>query len=386
VVTLLASLGTGLFWHGLGFIAETVHGFSPERNLLLFGAMGAAYVGGAFSAHRLTSALASRLSTRGVLVLSLLAQVAACLPVAISDGQWTLWVAAMVVTVASSLTWPLVEAYLSAGRHGADMRRAIAAFNFTWMPAVAAPMFVVGPWMDELGADTILLMAPAGLIAAGFALRFPARPGRHDPDLAAVATGPGYRSLLRSARILLPLSYLLTSAMSPLLPFRFAALEVTVAVATPAAATWMIARIAVLGVMWRFPAWHGRWDVLLFGGLATTAGFVGVMLLPSLPLVLVAFAIFGAGLGVVYYAALYYGMAVGNAGVDAGGTHEGLIGVGYCLGPMIALIGVAGQDQRTAVGLLVVVALLAAIPAVRPWLEDRRRRAAAAAASDTAAP
>ncbi len=377
LVSLLASFGTGLFWHGLGFIAETVHGFSPARNLALFAAMGGAYVVGAFSAGPLIRRLGRTASPRTVLVASLAAQAIACVPVAIDEGQWTLWTAALVVTVASSITWPLVESYLAAGRHGAGMRRAIAAFNFTWMPAVAAPMFVVGPFMDRLGADTIALMAPAGLLAAVAAAWFPRRPGHHDPDVAAVATGPGYRSLLRSARILLPLSYVLTSAMSPLLPFRFGELGVAVAWATPATTTWMAARIAVLLAMWRWPGWHGRWDVLLGGGAATIAGFAGVMLLPGLPAMLAAFVVFGAGLGVVYYASLYYGLAVGHADVDAGGTHEGLIGVGYCLGPLVALAGVRTADIDAAVAILSLAALAAAAASLRPWLADRRRRAAA---------
>jgi MFS family permease len=383
-VSLLASFGTGLFWHGLGFIAETVHGFSPARNLALFAAMGGAYVLGAFSAGPLIRRLERRASPRSVLLGSLLLQALACTPVAMDDGQWTLWTAALVVTVASSITWPVVESYLAAGRHGAEMRRAIAAFNFTWMPAVAAPMFIVGPFMDRLGADSIAMMAPIGLLAAGVATAFPARPGRHDPTIAAVATGPGYRSLLRSARILLPLSYVLTSAMSPLLPFRFRDLGVAVEWATPATTSWMAARITVLLAMWRWPGWHGRWDVLLGGGAATIAGFAGVMLLPGLPAMLGAFVVFGAGLGVVYYAALYYGLAVGHADVDAGGTHEGLIGVGYCLGPLVALAGVRTADIDAAVGILSLVAVAAAAASLRPWLADRRRHRAAASGGDAA--
>ena len=53
----------------------------------------------------------------------------------------------------------------------------------------------------------------------------------------------------------------------------------------------------------------------------------------------------GVGMGAVYYAALYYGLAVGHADVDAGGTHEGLIGVGYCLGPLVALAGVPRSES-----------------------------------------
>ena len=90
LVTLLASFGTGLFWHGLGFIAESVHGFSPADNLVLFAVMGAAYVAGAFSTHRLTAALGRIASPRSILAGTLLVQAAACVPVAIWSGAWTL--------------------------------------------------------------------------------------------------------------------------------------------------------------------------------------------------------------------------------------------------------------------------------------------------------
>jgi hypothetical protein len=49
--------------------------------------------------------------------------------------------------------------------------------------------------------------------------------------------------------------------------------------------------------------------------------------------------VFGVLSGVTYFAALYYAMVVKNASVDAGGAHEGLIGLGFSLGPGVGLIG-----------------------------------------------
>jgi hypothetical protein len=44
-------------------------------------------------------------------------------------------------------------------------------------------------------------------------------------------------------------------------------------------------------------------------------------------------------MGLTYYAALYYALAVGHAEVDAGGNFEALIGLGYCVGPLLGWPG-----------------------------------------------
>ena len=61
------------------------------------------------------------------------------------------------------------------------------------------------------------------------------------------------------------------------------------------------------------------------------------MLAPSLPVLAAGLVVFGVGMGLTYYAALYYSLAVGHAAVDAGGTFEALIGFGYFAGPLLGL-------------------------------------------------
>jgi hypothetical protein len=213
---------------------------------------------------------------------------------------------------------------------------------------------------------------------------FTSTPGEHDEAMSQASVGPEYAHLLRSARVLLPLSYVLGSALGPLLPYLFARLKVEAFWETPATASWMTTRVVVMLVMWRVGFWHGRWGTLLLGGLSMTAGFAVIVTAPHLVFVLAGFVGFGLGMAVVYYSALYYAMAVGHAQIDAGGRHEALIGVGYSLGPAAGLIGVltaGGSEGELAVAesahVVVVVFMLVAVGtvlAIRPYREARQAR------------
>jgi hypothetical protein len=373
-LTFLCSLGTGVFWHGVPFIAKHTYDFSQTRNLILAAAMGGIYTLGAFTAGRVTRLVERWLTPRSVLAACVGILVLVCLGPITAAGEWALWLAALVGTWVSAIIWPVIESYLTAGRHGAQMRSAIGWFNLTWAPAVAIPLLAMSPILERHGEWAIGAFGGINVLGLVTLAWFGPRPGHHDPETADAHVGREYRLLLRSARVLLPLSYVLNSAMNPILPYRFEALEVAVWWETPATATWILVRVLAFVLMWRLAFWHGRWGTLLLGGAAMTGGFGLVVMGPSLPSMLVGFATFGAGLGVIYYAALYYAMAVGRAQVEAGGTHEGLIGSGYAAGPLVGLVGTA-----IAGGLGVVVAVwtlvgLAAVPAIRPYAHAHRLR------------
>ena len=98
----------------------------------------------------------------------------------------------------------------------------------------------------------------------------------------------------------------------------------------------------------------------------------------ALTQMVVGLAVCGAGLGAIYAAAFYYVMEVGDAKVDAGGTHEALIGMGYCVGPIcgLAAIGLAGEDADFEPQMLLlvtlVVAALAGSAIALAWSRSRR--------------
>jgi hypothetical protein len=379
-LTALTSLGTGVFWHGISFIAKHTYGFDQTRNLQLYALMGAVYTAGAFGAGRLTRAAARWATPRTILVAACVAQTLLCLgPVSLS-GEWVLWVTVVGATWISSVIWPLLESYLTAGRHGSSMRSAIGWFNLTWAPFVVIPLFAMAPILGTHGEWAIGGFAGANVLALGALAFFRPRPGHHDPLLAEASVTPEYPLLLRSARVLLPLSYVLHSAMNPILPYRFEALGVAVFWETPATATWTVVRLLAFVVLWRAAFWHGRWGTLLVGAVSMTVGFGLVVAGPTLSFMLAGFAVMGAGVGVVYYAALYYAMSVGRAQVEAGGTHEGLIGAGYAVGP---IAGLAGSSPRLLgswaggggiVGVVWTIIGIAGVSAFRPYLAARRQR------------
>ncbi len=374
-VTLLASLGTGVFWHGLSFIAKHTYGFSQPRNLALYALMGAIYMVGAFNAGRVARALQRWLTPRNILAWAFGWQAALCvLPVVLKD-EWALWLTAGTVTLLSSIIWPIIESYLTAGRHGPAMRSAIGWFNVTWMPAMAAPMFIMAPLLEHHGQWAIGGLAAANVLALASLAAFARWPSEHDADAASEHVTASYSYLLRCARVLLPLSYVMSSGLAPILPYRFEQIGVDVWWETPSTATWMLARVAALVVMWRLAFWHGRWGTLLLGALAVAGGFATIVLAPSLPVMLIGFACMGVGLGVIYYAALYYAMAVGQAKVEAGGTHEGLIGAGYTAGPIAGLAGTALGGGVAIVGVMWTLTVVAGIAAVRPYLMWRQKQA-----------
>ncbi len=374
-LTFVCSMGTGVFWHGVPFIAKHTYDFPQTRNLLLSLAMGGVYTIGAFTAGGMTRWIENRLSARGVLAVCVTTLSLVCLAPLLVPDEWALWLAALVGTYVTSLIWPVIESYVTAGRHGGSMRSAIGWFNLTWAPAVAVPMFAMAPILETHGQWAIGGFASIGLLGLVALRWFAAKPGHHDRAVADANVGVEYTLLLRSARVLLPLSYVLNAAMNPILPYRFERLGVDVWWETPAAATWIVVRVVIFAIMWRLPFWHGRWGTLLLGAAGMTAGFGLVVTGSTLASVLAGLACLGVGLGVVYYAALYYAMAVGRAEVDAGGTHEALIGAGYTVGPAAGLTGSAIAGGVGIVGVVWALVGLAGIPAVRPYLEARRRRA-----------
>jgi hypothetical protein len=378
LVTFLGSVSGGMFWAGTFFVTATHYRFSPVRNLVLAAVMGAAYALAARYAGAMLRALERRVSPRALLAAMLaIWGLAGLCPITFAS-EAALWGAGLVGSVASAIMWPIVESYISAGRHGAGMRSAIGWFNVIWTPAVAVPLFL----LPLLASTNVLLAMALSSVANAAALlvlpALPARPAHHERAAAETAVGREYPWLLRAASWLLPASYMMSATLSPVLPHRLAQVGHAGADASMFAAVWMLARFVTLVAMWRIGFWHGRWGTLAAGAGALMLGVATALLATTLAALITGLVIFGIGMGLTYYAALYYALSVGHAAVDAGGNFEALIGLGYCLGPVLGLGGHAlAGGARALPATVVLVALVTAAAgaaAVRPYLAARRAR------------
>jgi len=372
------SIGTGVLWNGLGFVTQHDLKFSEVETTMLFLASGGVYAVAALASGRAVRALARRTSARGVLVLLLLIQAVASPLVYVGGTAVGIVTMVLVTSVTAALLWPIVESFVSGGRSGDGMRRAIGRWCIVWMAAVSAALLLMAPLMRSGGAQgldarfAVFAVGPLSLISLLALPWLPKAPGVHADDHASVPSG--YRAQLASARVLLPASYMMVGALSPILPYVLTSIDIAPAAQTPLTATWLLVRLAAVALLAHLAFWHGKWSTLFVGAVLLAGGFALVVAAPALWSVTVGLSIFGIGHGIIYYAALYYALRVGSSEVDAGGTHEALIGVGYVAGPGAAMAGALLGGGPWIVGTTWVCLALLVIPATLPWWRETRAR------------
>jgi hypothetical protein len=359
-------------------VTENHYRFSAEKNLVLGAVMGATYAVVARAAGPVLRRFAG-LTPRSVLVGALGVWGAASLALlALPSIEPALWAVALVGAVASGIVWPIVESYLGAGRHGAELRKAVGTFNVTWTFATALPLLVMH-WLAKIHVLwTLSISAVVNAVAIPLLFTLAKAPCRHEEGALQESIGPEYPWLLRSASLLLPLSYVMSSTLSPILPHRLGSLtDLTVPMGV-IGATWMVTRSLTLGFMSVVPFWHGKWSTLVMAGGALAGGLASVLLASTAVGIVVGLALFGIGMGLTCCLSLYYALAVGEGAVDAGGGFEALIGLGFLVGPLLGLVGRGFGGVRgaatTTVALTWAVAALAAAAALGSYLEARRRR------------
>ncbi len=376
LLTFLASIGSGAVTSGIYFLTESALGYGRTRNYALALAMGVAYIiGAAGIGSALRTSLSKVVSTRTVgFLLLLVVGLVAPLPVFVAGSPtivppaWTLWTLVIVFGLLTGCLWPIVEAYISGGRRGSNLRSAIGWFNITWASAVIISMWLIAPYAKNSPMTVLLWVGAAHILAGLLLLPLPKHPPRHLDD-EPHAFDPRYPPLLRISRVLLPASYLLISNLGPTIPAVLGVLGVGITWKAPAFSSWLIARLFTFAILEFWHGWHGRWLPLLLGGVGLVIGFALAILSPRCgPLALPAFftglVVFGCAAGLVYVASLYYGMEVGGSNVDDGGRHETVIGFGYAGGPLCGLLAVAAVGRESPHLDLAVVSIAGPIAAL----------------------
>lgn len=403
LLTFLGSVGTGAVTNGIYFITDSGLGYGRARNLQLGVVFGLTYVFAALLAGPSLRRLARRsprVTTRGVVIAILSLMGLICqLPILAQRTQPealapAIWVMVLVYAPASGVLWPIVERYLSGGRRGQALRTAIGRFNISWSAALVLAFWAMAPLLEHRPFWILSGLGVAHLLMGALALKLSREPAAHaeDHDDPAPAS---YKSLLTLCRALLFASYLVLSALGPLQPILLGSIGVAVVAQPLLASVWLGTRVVAFALLERWHAWHGRASAPWIGLAATVLGFTLAVASPMLvaetsnaaaiALFVVGLVLVGGGIAMIYCAALYYALAVGSDGVDAGGKHEAVIGSGYTLGPTIGLIALAMAspgDPFWGTTLdpdtfrwwtIALTALLAAAAGVAGWWASRRR-------------
>lgn len=358
LVTFFESFGTVLLERGIYFFTSDRLRYSEPQNLWLALSFGVAYVGGALVSHR----LAQRLKERSVLLGALAALLVLHAALAFRTDPASVSLLFPVIGLLQGLKWPIVESFISAGRAPGELVRLLGQFNVSWALSVPAALVAAGPIIAS-GRPQLFFESAAAINAVAFVLciALPARPAHLEHDHPA---RPSLDDLVSSSRLLLSArwsmlsSYALLFLLAPLMPETLRRLAVEVTTATAWVALLDVARVVCFAAAGCFTAWRGRKLLWIASALVLPLSFALVLGAPNLALFAIGEVLFGLASGFCYSASLYYALLVKNAAVDAGGAHEGLIGLGFALGPLAGLAGSALQGSafgRTEATLLAVL-------------------------------
>lgn len=353
-LTFVCSLGTGVLWNAIYFIAESEYAFDRTQTLLLAFVSGVLYTAVAAFAGPIVARVERVATPRTALAMVLVLQAVLAPAVWVFPGATSLWLSAVTMTALGALQWPIVQHFLVSGRHGASMRNTIGWWNATWMAATAIGLAAIGPLKGAgLMEWAIPALLPVNLLALVFLSKFPRHPPAHDDAARSLHVPTTYAPLLAASRVLHPLGYLVIGALAPILPYLFGSLGTEATLQAPIGSTWHVARLVAVIVLWRTAFWHGRPHTLVAAGILLAGGFALAVASTNEALLMVGLASLGAGQGVIYYSAIYYGLALGGAKVEAGGTHEALVGAGYFVGPLLGLASLSlGAGESVFIGLI----------------------------------
>jgi len=345
--TFVESLATILLERGVYFYTHDVLRLSERENLLLATAFGVAYVSGALASH----GAAVRIGERRLLLSAQAALFLLHAGLAFVPDATALALCFPLIGLLQGLKWPIVESFVSAGHSPAELAVVLGRFNVTWATAVPVALIVSGPLIASGSESALFVVAAAGNVA-GFLLAAvqPAAPVHLDDAHPARPNPAEIRrmgALLGAARWSMLLSYALLFLLAPLIPVVLDHFELGVSSATQVAAVLDVARVVTFWTLGRFLGWRGRALPVVLSIAVLPAAFSLILFGGDLAAVVLGELSFGVCSGFLYTAALYYALVVKNASVEAGGAHEGLIGVGFALGP---LVGLAAQALQPSTG------------------------------------
>lgn len=410
--TFINSLSAGLVTSGIFVLTAEGFGFSALQNFLLGAVLGVMYIIGALGAQPFTRflrrtipGLSSRTILVGVMVaLGSLTTLPALVcglgrPDHSAGGEWSVWTMIIFYSPITGILWPMVESFLSGGRRDRELRAAIGLWNVLWSAALVVGAWSIARFVKDAPGAALVGLGLLQILSIAILPWFPREPGVHVHDHHS-STPPVYKDLLTTFRVFLPTSYIVSSALGPILPLACNAIGVPAEWQMVVTSAWLLPRCLGFLALERWHGWHGRWSAPIVGGAFFSGGFALAIFawsiakndprlgldLRALEILLTGLALFGVGMAIIYAGAIYYAMEVGAAEVEAGGMHEALIGVGYTGGPLLGVLAIgassSGLIRETSVstfilsGVLLVLVVASAIVVKRVRDGHRKHRSA----------
>jgi MFS family permease len=344
------AFATAYYLYYLFFFLRDHHSFGNAQNLATSALHGLIYMLSCWFAGRYSQragyakSLAFGLAIMAVSLL--ITMVHPSIPLIL--GGLTAW------TIGVSLTWPSLEALATDGEPPDRLPRMVGIYNLVWSGGSAGAYFVGGALKDWLGDASIFWLPAATHLLQLCAVWFLGRsrhgtavapresptPTAHAGALQAGSLTLAPRSFMIMAWVANPFAYVAINAALPVIPDLARRLQLATREAGFFCSIWFFARTATFALLWQWTGWHYRFRWMVTAFVTMTLSFAVMLLGGHLWLIAMAQVGFGFGVGVIYYASLFYSMDAGETKGEHGGIHEAAIGSGVFAG---SAIGATGQ-------------------------------------------
>jgi MFS family permease len=363
VIESLGSVASSLLTVGIFYYTTNRYGWTLKANFELSAGQGLFYVFGALAAHPITARFGSRKPLAAVMILTaILALIAALV-----TSPEVVVAALLVITFLTTICWPILESLITSGDvPPPQMSRRIAIYNLTWAAIGGVMVAISGSIIEHWPKGLFLLSSGACAVAAVVALWGKLEPSASDPHQARPEPEPQLERqrvlALWLARMSVPSMYVVSYALSAMLPTLSIMQQFRPAVQTLLGSAWLITRWFVFLLLGSSSFWHTRPRLLLGAAAAMLVAILAITLRPSelfalgdarfdLAAMLAGQVLLGIATGLIYTSSLYFGMVLSEGSTEHGGYHEALIGLGMILGPGAGAItqSLWPGDQRAAV-------------------------------------
>jgi MFS family permease len=282
------------------------------------------------------------------------------------------------------LTWPALEALMSEGEPPVRLQSLVGIYNVVWAVAGASAYFTGGVLMQKLGLKSLFIV-PAGLLFLEmYMASWLEKKAQRQPPVAVdrplLRPAPeGYASpispalFLRMAWLANPLAYLAINTVVSSIPTLAKHFQFTPMRAGFVCSIWLFVRAGAFVILRLWPKWHYRFRFLAGAYITMVVSFGAMLLARNVGLLIAAQALFGLGVGLLYYSSLFYSMDVGETKGEHGGIHESAIGAGSATGPAMAAAALAFFPQFPGSGTAAVCVLLLLGLGGLFWMRYRRR-------------
>ncbi|QQE12231.1 MFS transporter [Planctomycetota bacterium] len=371
-IAFIESFATILLERGFYFYTRDILHFEEYQNLMLALMFGVIYVFGAVLSHRIAHKISEKYAFFSAVSILLLTN----LMIFLFPNNALIVISFGIIAFVTGAKWPILESYISAGQTPRHVLRIIGYFSLSW--AGAAPLalvasgFLIGSDSPTRFFATAASIHALTLFACIFLKKRPVHLAENHPERLPSIQLHQYKHLLKASRMSMLSSYALLFLLAPLMPTIFSRLNFDVQASASLSGLLDVMRFVAFLILGFFATWHGRSTPVFLMIFALPLGFFMVLFGSNIYVVLVGEILFGLASGLMYYGSLYYALILQNSAVNAGGEHEGLIGTGFALGPLIGLIGlslsnITGNTWGMLIGVTPIIVLCIVLALNQLW-------------------